>query len=91
MAKRFLKPRLHETGTVITTKTAFGSTSDMIVDINDYISDPAIVLEDNQVICKDDRGFYITSKNRIDNRTADPNRYANEKARITLTEKTQGS
>lgn len=87
MAKKIFKPRSHDTGTVITTKTAYGSTSDMVVDINDYVSDPVIVLDDNQVVCKDDRGFYITLKSRIDNKTADPNRYANAKARIVLTEK----
>lgn len=91
MAKKIYKPRSHDTGTVITTKTAYGSTSDMVVDINDYTSDPVVVLEDSQVVCKDDHGFYITLKSRIDNKTADPNRYANAKARIVLTEKDQSS
>jgi len=91
MAKKIFKPRLHETGTVITTKTAYGSTSDMVINIDDYACDSNISLAEDQVICKDDRGFYITLKNRIDNKTADPNRYANEKARIQLTEKNSSS
>jgi len=91
MAKKIYKPRSHETGTVVTTKTAYGSTSDMIVDIANYTSDPAIVLEDNQVVCKDDKGFYITTKDRINTKIADPNRYANQKNRINLVEKQDSS
>lgn len=87
MAKKIFKPRLHETGTIITTKTAFGSTSDMVVNIDDYKYEDSISLSDKEVVCKDDRGFYITLKNRIDTGIADPNRYASEKARITLLEK----
>lgn len=87
MAKKVYKPRLHDTGTIITTKTAFGSTYDMLVDMNNYTIEDNRTLNDDEVVCKDDRGFYITFKNRIDNRTADPNRYANDKNRITLTEK----
>ena len=32
--------------------------------------------EGDKVICKDEFGEYITEKNRIDNRLADPNRYS---------------
>ena len=31
MAKNFIKPRKHETGRIITTKTPYGITSDMVV------------------------------------------------------------
>jgi hypothetical protein len=31
MAKNLMKPRKHETGRTITTKTAFGTTGDMVV------------------------------------------------------------
>jgi hypothetical protein len=89
MAKKIFKPRSHETGTVITTKTAYGSTSDMVVDVSNY--QESLNLSENEVVCKDDRGFYITLKNRIDSKIADPNRYANQKARVTLTEKTQAT
>lgn len=93
MAKKIYKPRSHETGTVITTKTAFGSTSDMIIDINlyDVVDSQTIGLQPNEVICKDDKGFYITTKDRIDTKIADPNRYANEKNRVFLVEKQDSS
>lgn len=87
MARKTFKPRSHETGSLVTTKTAYGSTSDMIVDINLYTSDNEIILKNDEVICKDDRGFYITLKNRIDSGIADPNRYGNPKNRINLKEK----
>jgi hypothetical protein len=86
MAKKYYKAPIHQVGTVITTKSAFGSHSDMVVDINKYSSDPVIVLQNNQVVCKDDKGFYITEKNRIDSGLADANRHSNRKARIHLEE-----
>jgi hypothetical protein len=33
-------------------------------------------LEDGKVVCKDDKGTYITEKNRLDNGLADPKRYS---------------
>ena len=91
MAKKIYKPRLHETGTVITTKTAFGSTSDMVIDVANYLNEDnsEISIADNEVVCKDDRGYYITLSSRIDTGIADPNRYANSKNRLNLLEKTQ--
>lgn len=93
MAKKIYKPRSHETGTIITTKTAFGSTSDMVIDISKYTIEDgnALIIQSNEVICKDDKGFYITSKDRIDSKIADPNRYANEKNRLALVEKENSS
>jgi len=32
-----------------------------------------------EVVCKDDRGYYITYKNRLDNGLADPKRYSNKR------------
>jgi hypothetical protein len=87
MAKKIFKPRSHDTGTVITTKTAFGSTADMVVDMENYTIEGDKQVSDNEVVCKDDRGFYITYKNRINTGIADPNRYANAKNRVTLVEK----
>ena len=89
MAKKIFKPRLHDSGTIITTKTPFGSTSDMIVDLSlhSLIEGGHIVIQPNEVVCKDDKGFYITTTNRIDTGMADPNRYANSKARLELVEK----
>lgn len=84
MAKKYYKAPVHQTGTVITTKTPYGSTSDMVVDISKYKD---CLIQDDEVVCKDDRGFYITKKNRVDSNMADPNRYANEKNRLHLEEK----
>lgn len=92
MARNFVKPRTHDTGTIITTKTPFGSTSDMIIDLNKYTLDgKSVLIKDDEAVCKDDKGFYITLKSRIDNKTADPNRYANAKNRLDLKEKEESS
>lgn len=90
MAKKYYKAPLHQTGTQVTTKTHFGSTADMVVDHTAYIVDGnPLTIQDNEVVCKDDKGFYITLKSRVDNGLADPNRYANEKSRLLLSEKTE--
>ncbi len=56
--------RKHETGTSITTKSWFGSHTEMVVE----------ELGNGKVICEDNRGRYITDKNRLDNGLADQNR-----------------
>jgi hypothetical protein len=89
MAKKYYKAPVHQTGTVITTKTHFGSTSDMVVDHTKYkyIKDNSPVIlntEMGTILCKDDRGFYMTFKNRLDNGLADPNRYGNEFMRLDI-------
>ena len=61
--------RRHVTGTNITTKSWFGSHSDMVVE----------ELEDGKVVCEDDRGKYITYANRLDNGLADPRRSAEDR------------
>ena len=33
------------------------------------------------VVCKDENGYYITERNRLDTKLADPNRYASSDAR----------
>jgi hypothetical protein len=83
MARKLFKPRQHESGSVVTTKTHYGSDSTMIVDLSQY---KPISINTDEVVCKDDRGFYITKKNRINSGLADPNRHSDEKARITLEE-----
>lgn len=88
MAKKHYKAPVHQTGTVITTKTAYGSTSDMVVDLTKYKD---LLIQEDETVCKDDKGFYITKKNRINSNIADPNRYANEKNRVTLEEKESSS
>ena len=48
--------RKHVTGNAITTKSWFGSHSEMIVEN----------LENGMVVCEDDNGKYITFADRID-------------------------
>lgn len=92
MARKLFKPRTHETGITITTKTFFGSTSDMVVNVENYtFEDSSVNVGESQVICKDDRGFYITENSRIDSGIADPNRYANQKNRVHLKEKSSST
>jgi hypothetical protein len=89
MSKKYYKPPTHQTGLVVTTKTHFGTTGDMIVDHAQYKivgTDNPISLEDNEVLCRDDRGFYVTQKNRVDTGLADPNRYANHGCRADCVE-----
>lgn len=94
MAKKYYKAPIHQTGTTITTKTHFGSTGDMVIDHTKYRyveNDGPIVLNEDMraIVCKDDRGFYITFKDRIDSGLADPNRYANPYMRINIKEATE--
>lgn len=83
MARKLFKPRQHESGSTVTTKTHYGSDSTMIVDLSQY---KPISINADEVVCKDDRGFYITKKNRINSGLADPSRHSDEKARIMLEE-----
>jgi hypothetical protein len=89
MAKKHYKAPVHQTGTTVTTKTHFGSTSDMVVDHNQYkyVKDGSPVILNEQlgaILCKDDRGFYMTFKSYIDSGLADPNRYANKPMRLDI-------
>lgn len=91
MAKKYYKAPLHQTGMAVTTKTHFGSTIDMVIDHTKYKytedNKPVMINEDTKmVVCKDDRGFYMTPKNRINSGLADPNRYANQNMRINIIE-----
>ena len=61
--------RRHVTGTNITTKSWFGSHADMIVE----------EINEKEVMCEDQNGRYKTSRDRLDNGLADPNRYSNRK------------
>ena len=58
-----------ETGNSVTTKSWFGSHADMVIE----------ELNDEKVICEDDRGRYITFKSRLDNGLADPRRNAEDR------------
>ena len=81
MAKKYRpKVQSYDAGTVITTKSPYGSHASMVVDPTVLGSGGAIVtLKDNEVICQDDRGYYTTLKNRLDNGLADTNRYSNRR------------
>ena len=62
--------RRHTTGKSITTKSWFGSHSEMVVD----------ELSNGKVVCEDDTGKYITTKSMLDSGLADPNRYNSRKS-----------
>ena len=76
MAKNFIKISKHQTGRTITTKTPYGSTSDMIVTDEDMLK--KVTVANNCILLKDDEGYYITTKNRIDDGLSDPLRYSDE-------------
>jgi len=66
----------YETGKRITTPSWFGSHASMVVDCDDpEVEDFNLALSENQVLCKDDVGFYVTLKSRLDTGNADPARY----------------
>lgn len=77
MAKKIIKLPKHETGSVITTESWFGSRSSQVVDTPE-----GLVLESNQVVCQDDKGLYITEVKNLDNGLADPNRYGSSETRL---------
>ena len=83
MAKKFFKVPKHDSGSTITTKTFFGSDSSMVVP-NDDDALKGIKLESDQIVCKDDKGYYVTTAKHVDSGLADPNRYANQKSRLML-------
>lgn len=64
MAKKIIKFPKHQTGRVINTKTPYGTTSEMIVTDDRILSQ--VSLNDNLILCKDDQGYYATTKDRID-------------------------
>ena len=65
----------HQTGNSVTTPSWFGSHKSMVVDHNDL----DYSVSEEQVVCKDDNGCYVTEKKRLDNGTADPNRYSDRR------------
>lgn len=68
-AKSVAKRR--ETGTTITTKSPYGSHKEMVVDHLQF----GLTLQVNEVLCKDDIHYYVTTKDRLDTGLADANRY----------------
>ena len=85
MAKKY-RPKVqgHDAGLVVTTKSPYGSHADMVVELEELQSIPFFAgietsLLDDGVVCKDDKGYYITLKARLDNGLADPNRYSSKR------------
>lgn len=72
---RFVSKKRHETGRTITTPSAYGSHSSMVVDHEEY----GMELDESTVLCEDDGGFYLTKRSRLDDGLADPNRYSMRK------------
>ena len=72
MNKKTGSKRSHDSGRTITTPSFYGSHSTMVVSSELF----NIELNEKEVVCKDDDGFYITSKERLDSNLADPNRYS---------------
>ena len=74
----------HETGKVVTTKSPYGSHKDMVVRPDEYHANNSRIYRgrgihtilEKEVVCKDDKGYYITFKSRLDDGLADPKRYS---------------
>lgn len=76
MSKNRLKVRKHESGRTITTKTPYGITSDMVVSDENFLSQVSI--PEGSVVVKDDDGYFIVPKNRVDDGMACPLRYSED-------------
>lgn len=77
MARNFVKPRKHETGRVINTRTPYGVTSDMVVSDQEILE--KVKVGDSQVLVKDDFGYFFVEKKAIDNGLACPIRYSDKR------------
>ena len=76
MAKKIIvKKSLHDIGRKITTKSAYGSHADMVVDHSKF----SVALTESEVLCQDGDSYYVTSKTNLDNGLADPNRYSSKR------------
>ena len=83
MAKYKPKPKGYDAGLVVTTKSPYGSHADMVVELDTLPLGSKVIhldlTDEDEVLCKDDKGYYITHKARLDNGLADPNRYSNKR------------
>jgi hypothetical protein len=73
MARQIKTGKKHETGRTITTKTAYGISSDMLVTDEDVLS--KVNVPEHSVLVHDDMGYFIVDKNRVDDGLACPQRY----------------
>lgn len=91
MAKNFIKPRKHETGRTINTKTPYGITNDMVVTDENVTS--KLHIPTNCVLVYDDLGYFIVNKERVDDGLACPQRYDTmfrERSNTEIMEKING-
>ena len=79
MAKYTPRQKQYETGQTVTTKSRYGSHEEMVVSDDEELEGTHLSTTDEQVVCKDDTGYYITLKSRLDNGLADPNRYSSHR------------
>lgn len=75
-----MSSKRHDTGIKITTPSPYGSHASMMVNNEEY----GVSLEADEVLLKCDTHFYITKKNRLDNGSADPNRYSGKKLYLNI-------
>jgi hypothetical protein len=90
MAKNFTTQRKHETGRTISTKTAYGITSDMLVNDENIVK--KVDVPENCVLVHDDMGYFIVEKQRVNDGLACPSRYDisfRHQSNETITEKIQ--
>lgn len=66
-----------EIGRTISGKTAYGSETSFISE-----NTIGVELDQDEVLCKDERGYYITFRDRIDSGMADPRRWGNERIEV---------
>ena len=83
MAKKYRpKAKGYDAGLVVTTKSPYGSHADMVVEPEEVEPNDELYLvhlHHSEVVCKDDKGYYVTDKTRLDNGLADTNRYSNKR------------
>jgi hypothetical protein len=73
MARQVRTGKKHETGRTITTKTAYGISSDMLVTDQDVLS--KINVPEHSALVQDDMGYFIVDRKRVDDGLACPLRY----------------
>jgi hypothetical protein len=70
MAKNFAKKETVKESNIST----YGSHKNMI---DEPLTETISKIDDRKVVCKDDRGYYVTDKKMIDSGFADSNRFTN--------------
>jgi hypothetical protein len=73
MARQIGTGKKHETGRNILTKTPYGISSDMIVSEQEILE--KVQIPENCVLVRDDMGYFIVNRNRVNDGLACPLRY----------------